>query len=94
MSSVAGSVKHVPRFQHLATYWKERGRTIETMKDLILCYYFSISVVRIPVKGRYMLLNDQVSKLQDEIASCCNLSYNIKRKARMLLTIDELDIYL
>lgn len=64
------------------------------MKDLLLCYYSSISVVRIPTKGRYMLIDQQVGKLHKQIVSKCSLSFSTKRKTRMLSNSDELNVYL
>ena len=54
------------------------------MKDLLECYYSSVRVVRIPKKGRYMLIDEQVSKLHQEIGLSCNDSFYAKRRARML----------
>ncbi|KAK8217519.1 hypothetical protein M8818_001277 [Zalaria obscura] len=35
-----------------ADTWRRRGKAIHSVRDLILCYYASFIVVRIPVKGR------------------------------------------
>lgn len=83
-----------PFFYQLADQWKARGRTINTILDLIHCYYSTFKVVRIPVKGRYQLLHDQVFKLHEMIAESCDLSFETKQKARMLSTSDELNVYI
>lgn len=64
------------------------------MKDLLECYYSSIRVVRIPKKGRYMLIEDQVAKLHREITASCSQAYYTKRRSRMLSNSDELNVYL
>lgn len=96
LSAVQNSLRPataVPEFVQLANKWRERGRRVETVLDLIRCYYSSFSVVRIPEKGRYGLLNDQVRKLHKRISDCCKTSYNTKRTARMLLSAEALNVY-
>ncbi|KAI9690171.1 MAG: hypothetical protein M1822_009132 [Bathelium mastoideum] len=94
MGTVAGAISRDAKYRDYADYWKERGKVVRTMKDLLECYYASVLVVRIPRKGRYMLINEQVTKLHQEITANCNVAYNTKRKARMLSNSDELNGYL
>lgn len=94
MSDIKGAVNRVPEFQNLAHFWGIRGKTVNTMQDLLECYYSSITVVRIPTKGRYMLINEQVRKLHQEITTKCTTAYNTKKKVRMLSNSDDLHIYL
>lgn len=94
MSHVEDAVSKVPIFQEYARRWSLKGKAVKNMKDLILCYYSSINVVRIPTKGRYMLLDKQVGILHDEIVKGCNASYYAKEGARMLSNTDELNEYL
>lgn len=84
----------VPEFINLANMWKNRGRKIRAVKDLIRCYYSSFHVVRLPAKGRYELLSRQIDQLHRTIVQCCELTYEAKRQARLLLTADTLNIYL
>jgi hypothetical protein len=83
-----------PYFSQLADKWRAGGKIINTILDLIHCYYSTFKVIRIPVKGRYQLLHDQVIKLHDMISDSCDSSFVTKRKARMLSTSDELNVYL
>jgi len=69
-------------------------KMIRTAEDLLLSYYCSVRVVRIPTKGRPKLISDQVGKLYREIGKNCEASRAIKRKARMLLDADELQPFL
>lgn len=87
-------VNGVPYFRQLADQWRARGKQIDTIEDLIYCYYSTFKVVRVPIKGRYQLLHDQVGRLHDTIASSCEASYSSKRQSRMLSTSDELNLYL
>jgi hypothetical protein len=95
LATVAGSINRDAKYREYADFWTGRGKHIRTMKDLLLCYYSSVRVVRIPKKdGRYMLIDEQVSKLHQEITASCNHSYYAKRRARMLSNSDELHVYL
>lgn len=94
MNVVSRAVNQVPKFNDLASFWRQRGYDIYTTEDLLLRYYASVRVVRVPAQGRYMLLNEQIGQLHAEIIACCNKSYVTKRRARMLSTTDELNTYL
>lgn len=97
LTSVHGAldyVEGVPRFRELAEHWRALGKHIYTVEDLILRYYSSFKVVRIPSKPRYMTINEQIGKLHDVIKSNCEESFRTKRKARMLVNADELNVYL
>jgi hypothetical protein len=94
MSDIEGAISRVPRFQEYANLWRDTGRTIRTTKDLLECYYSSITVVRIPTHGRYMLMNQQISKLHGEIKKCCQVSYWTKKRVRMLSSDEKLQVFL
>lgn len=94
MSNVAGAIGRDPAYSELRNYWVGRGRRIRTMKDLLECYYSSITVVRIPGEGRYMMIDDQVKKLHQVITRRCAESFNAKRRSRMLSNSDNLNVYL
>jgi len=65
MSDVAGAIDRDPTYKELKDYWVGRGKTIRNMRDLLECYYASITVVRVPGDGRYMMIDEQVQKLHD-----------------------------
>lgn len=94
MTSVAGAVDRDPTYRALRDEWVSRGKRIRTMKDLLECYYSSITVVRIPGDGRYMMIDDQIKKLHDVITKRCNESFNAKRRSRMLSNSETLKVYL
>jgi len=94
LSTVAEAVHSDSSYQHLLEFWTRRGKTIQTMKDLLECYYSSVTVVRIPVKGRYMRIDDQVKKLRDVLHIKCVESCRTKRRSRMLSNSEEVNVYL
>jgi hypothetical protein len=94
MSDIEGAIARVPRFAEYARIWNQRGRPIKTTKDLLECYYSSVTVIRIPTHGRYMLINDQIGKLHTEIKRCCELSHWTKKRVRMISTDEKLQVFL
>jgi hypothetical protein len=94
LQSVRPSLQKKTYFRDLAQSWSSKGRRIESIDDLIRCYYSSFSVVRIPAEGRYALLDKQIGALGDTISSSYNDAFNSKRRANMLSNSDELSIFL
>lgn len=88
------SVRRVPALQELVLGLKEQGKAINTTRELLDCYYSSIKVVRIPTKGRYMQIDEQLGKLQQAINIGCMQSYMRKKKVRMLLNSEVLPKFL
>jgi hypothetical protein len=88
------SLSDEPYLRALRRHWRHRGRKINSVIDLIHCYYSSFKVVHIPSGGRPNLLLGQIDKFRAEIVSCCDKSYHAKRGARMLLKLDELEIFM
>ena len=97
LSCVSGALDYVecvPRSRDLVMYWHNLGKQITTVEDLILHYYSSFNVVRMPRKTLYMLKDRQIGRLHDEIRANCDASFKAKRKARILTNADELNLYL
>ncbi|KAE8448014.1 hypothetical protein EG329_009937 [Mollisiaceae sp. DMI_Dod_QoI] len=95
LQSAQSSLYKTTYFRNLAQSWRDNGRIINSIKDLIRCYYSSFDVVRIPVvEGRYTLLDKQIGALGDTITTCCKDSLVFKRQANMLLNSDEFSIFL
>ena len=76
--------------RHVRHWQREQNTRIRTAKDLLKCYYSSIQVVRVPEKGRYMLIDRQVKKLQEAISTCCRGSHRYKVRMHRDLNADEL----
>lgn len=94
MATVARAIDRDPTYRQLRDYWYGKGRRIRHMRDLLECYYSSITVVRIPNEGRYMMIDQQVEKLHVVITRRCAESFNTKRRSRMLANSDNLNVYL
>ncbi|KAI1266454.1 hypothetical protein F5Y18DRAFT_416320 [Xylariaceae sp. FL1019] len=94
MSDIHDAIRREPVLQQYAQVWSQRGRRLNSTKDLLECYYASISVVRIPYKGSYMLMDEQAAKLSDLIKDRSAASHAKKRQMRMLATTEKLQFYL
>lgn len=87
-------VEGVPQFRKLAAYWRSLGRVIHNIEDLILCYYASFKVVRIPAAPHYTMISQQIEKLYTTIRADCEASHETKRQARLLTNAEEFNLYL
>lgn len=94
MSHVSAAIYEHPIYRQLTEDWRSQGRLIRTMQDLLECYYSSITVVRIPAKGRYMKIDEQVEKLRNVLTVKSTESFRAKRRSRLLSNSEELNIYL
>ncbi len=94
LESLSRTVFQNATFKKYAQFWRERGRQIETVEDLLHSYYRSVRLVRIPTKGRPNLIKAQVKKLYRNIELGCDLAREKKSELRMLLDADELQPYL
>lgn len=94
MSDFEHLIDRVAKFRDLTDSWTLRGKTINTVRDLLYCYYSSVTVVRLPVKGRYMRMHNQVDQLHAAISSNCRKAHEAKRRIRMLANSDDLQVYL
>ncbi|KEQ81932.1 hypothetical protein M438DRAFT_357458 [Aureobasidium pullulans EXF-150] len=75
-------------------FWHKRDKIIRTVEDLILSYYTSIKVVRIPTTGRPNLIAKQINDLTANIRSACQVSGRRKGDLRMLLNAEDMQPYL
>ncbi|KAH8635555.1 hypothetical protein IG631_10956 [Alternaria alternata] len=82
-----------PFFIGLAESWRERGRRIDSILDLIYCYYSTFQVIRIPREGRYQLLHNQVNRFYQVINSSREMSFGSRKRANMLFKSLELDMH-
>ena len=86
--NVTGSLKES------VEYWRSKGKALRTTKEFLECYYSSVTIVRLPDKGSYMLMHEQVGKLFREISKKSNDSQYMKRRLRMLANGEDLQLYL
>ncbi len=94
MNSMTRVILRDSTYKEHVNYWSNNGRSIETMEDLLKCYYSSLTVVRIPVKSHYMRVENQVRILYKKIVERCDDSYVMKRRSSMLSDANELNVYL
>lgn len=94
LDDISDAIGRVPRLNELSRGWRHGGRRIATTKDLLECYYASVAVVRIPSRGRYMLMDDQVENLFQLIKEKARSSLHTKKEVRMLATAEQLQVYL
>ena len=97
LSTVRGAIDHaegVPRFRALAERWRELGRDVCSVEDLVLCYYSSFKVIRLPTGSQINRMREQVSQLRGLISQCCARSFEAKSRARVLSDGAELGKYL
>ncbi|KAJ3572874.1 hypothetical protein NPX13_g4903 [Xylaria arbuscula] len=94
LSDIRDAIHREPILQQYAQIWRQRGRYLNSTKELLECYYASISVVRVPYKGSYMLMNEQASKLSDLIKERCAASHAKKKLVRMQANTEKLHFYL
>jgi hypothetical protein len=88
------SVHQVAELQDILTRVEQHlNKKITTSKELLEYYYSSVTVIRVPVKGRYMQIDDQIGKLYDAIHHRCAKSYAQKEVIRMLLNAELLPKY-
>lgn len=90
MASVSRAVHRNHNIRKFAEFWRQKGREIESVETLLLSYYSSNRVVRVPERGRPNLINGQVQRLYQEISDACEESRTSKHKLRMLLNSDDL----
>lgn len=72
-----------------ARYWQKRGHAINNTRDLLLCYYSSIHVVRIPQKGRYALVDQQAQELNHQIRERCAEARENRKRLRVTFNSEE-----
>lgn len=97
LSTVRGAIDHaegVSRFRALAERWRELGRDVCSVEDLVLCYYSSFKVIRLPTGSQINRMREQVSQLRGLIGQCCARSSEAKERARILSDAAELGKYL
>ncbi|KAK4644274.1 hypothetical protein QC761_0050970 [Podospora bellae-mahoneyi] len=60
-------ITQVPELIRIVRGLKLSGHSVKSAKELLECFYQSITVVRIPTKGRYMQIDQQIGKLYNTI---------------------------
>ncbi|KAI0544412.1 hypothetical protein F4679DRAFT_576867 [Xylaria curta] len=94
MAAIEGAVSREPSLQEHVQTWKEHGKQITDTKELLECYYSSITVIRVPSRGSYGLMDRQAERLINLIKTRCAESHATKRRARLLADAERMQVYL
>lgn len=94
LNELGQAVNQNPRLKGFAEKWGARGFDTSSVKSLLLAYYSSVRVLRIPEKTAPSLIHDQIKQLYDEISNCVMQSHEEKHKRRLKLDGESLQPYL
>ncbi|KAI1325062.1 FabD/lysophospholipase-like protein [Xylariaceae sp. FL0255] len=94
MATIDGAVIREPVLAQYVAEWAKRGERIKTTKQLLECYYDTITVIRIPSRGSYLLMDKQCERLMSLIKKCCAKSFATKKQLRLLANADRMQVYL
>lgn len=83
-------ITQVPELIRIVQGLKLSGHSVKSAKELPECFYQSITVVRIPTKGRYMQIDEEIGKLYNTIRDRATSSHTEKRSVRMALNAEKL----
>lgn len=94
MADIRGAIFREPALKPYVQSWIDRGRNISTTEELLQCYYASVTVIRLPSRGSYMLMDQQAEKMFNLIQQRCQASHLQKRQVRMLANSERFQVYL
>ena len=94
LDSLERAVHKNHNFVKWARFWRERGREIESTRDLIKAYYTDVKIVLIPEKGRPGQVHRQYRILFEQITHAARRSETKRIAARLLLTSAQFNPYL
>ncbi|KAK0631476.1 hypothetical protein B0T14DRAFT_3900 [Immersiella caudata] len=87
VSQVLGTNEKMKRW---AESWRSRGKKIESLHDLVLCYYSSIEIIRVPTDQMPSLVHEKVKQLYQSVSKACVASLDRRSRARMVLDVQDL----
>lgn len=94
LRELSGTIEQNITCKKWTAFWRKRDRSIDTVEQLLLTYYSSVRVVRVPTTGRPNLISAQVEKLRGEIKKASEMARENKAELRMLLDAEEFEHYL
>ena len=92
--SIKDVINKNPALKARAEFWKTRGKSITDVKSLLMCYYASFKVVRIPEQGSPNLLKQQIERLYDVVSQACKASQKRREESRRRLDAETLLLFL
>lgn len=94
LNDISQAVSKNPKLRSFASKWNDRGFNISSIQSLLLAYYSSIRVVRIPEKSQPPLIENQIQTLYSEIERSVTESHSTKHEKRLKLNAESLQPYL
>ncbi|KAK0798267.1 hypothetical protein LTR75_009566 [Friedmanniomyces endolithicus] len=82
------------QFRRDAQTRRNRGQRIESLQDLLLCYYSSFRVVHIPVSTRPALVKAQITRLYRTAMGACRAANERKVQLRLKMNAEEMQSYI
>ncbi|KAI5805984.1 acyl transferase/acyl hydrolase/lysophospholipase [Geopyxis carbonaria] len=84
----------MPPLSKFASDWKRRGKPIETLQELVSCYYSSIRISYIPdFNGRPQFVLEQYDSLYNNIHESVEKTREEKQQAQLLLKSEDMNAY-
>lgn len=93
LTSATAEIEANPTFRKYMNLWRNRNVRIDNLRDLLLRYYTDVTVLRLPNKSRYDLIDEQRQSLYSLITRGCDRSHRIKARAQMLADSDDIQTY-
>lgn len=94
LKAVQSSLTKNDYLRGMVQFWDERKVKIETVDDLLNCYYASTQVIRIPLFRSPVLLEQQITTLYEAIKGKCKTSQQRRQQEHMQLDAVNLHHYL
>lgn len=94
LKQYAGCIQSDPVLKALVSGWGAKGKRVETLLDLIMCYYSGIKIICIPhMSSTPSLVLSQYGALVREAQEAVEVVIRMKRHAEILLNSEDLDVY-
>lgn len=91
----ADCIRNDPFMMKCVEKWRNLGKTINNLEELLMCYYSGIKIVCIPhAKESPAVIEQQYKVLYRVMEEGSQKAYDLRIKAGLLMTSEELDIYL
>jgi len=94
MVSLNQDIPDTTELRQLQDYWRGKGKTVGTIRELVLCYYYDIKIVCIPpMTGVPICVKEQFEKLRKTILEATKTTSDLRRTAGALMGGEKQDFY-
>lgn len=94
LSSAVSEIETNPTFKQYVEALRQQNHHVIDMRQLLGRYYSDVTVLRVPTKEHFELLDKQRRKLYSLITAKCAISHRYKVHSKMLSDSDDLQVYL